>query len=290
MDSSDAGEETEPGSPEFQERFIRYALVVYWGMFWLMNAVDHLLVTDAAPLFKGKYRYDSLYQYFDSIGVDSGYVALAAMNVSTVLEVVAFATLACSLWYTYRGDSRRATDFFVVGMFAGILVMTYFAVGDVVFGDRAELLEHTQYWMFQVVTLVLYLYVPETRISSTVGSFYGNNRKALATVVVVTLLFSSAALATSLQRMDSVTGMQNEAFEATDLGNGVYRVDLAVGAGQDAWERTLDEFRRDHPNRTVVDVRSVPGDPNTVYVLTESCDDSTEGNRTAVRRPAGVDG
>lgn len=257
------------------ERLIKYILIVFWGLFWFWNAVDHTITTDAVPLFKGRYRYDGLYQLFSTIGLENQYVALVGLNVATVFEVTAFVSLSVALWYTYRRDAHRATDFFVVGMLSGIVVMMYFSVGDVIFGHRAELREHTLYWMFQVVTLVIFLYLPDTHLTASVRDLYADNRGVVRLIIIATLLVSTVAFGTSVQRMDAVTDARNGPLEVTQISDNVFRLILPAGVGQDTWEESVREFERTHAGKCVADVTQLvwpaPTNAKVLYLTTEDC-------------------
>lgn len=262
-------------SPGDGGRLLKYVLASFWGLFWFWNAVDHAITTDAVPLFKGRLRYDGIYQLFSTIGLENQWVALVGLNVATVLEIAAFVALAVALWYTYRRDDRRATDFFVVGMLSGIAVMMFFSVGDVVFGHRAELREHTLYWMFQVVTLVIYLSLPNTQLAASVRDLYADNRDAVHTVLVATLLVSTVAFGTSYQRMDAVADARNDALEVTQISDNVYRLVLPPATGQETWEASITEFERTHPGKCVGDVTQLvwpaPNNAKILYLTTEDC-------------------
>ena len=43
----------------------------------------------------------------------------------------------------------------------GCVIFSFFAIGDQVFGDRGELLEHTIYWMALIVSWGAYKFLPE---------------------------------------------------------------------------------------------------------------------------------
>jgi len=133
-------------------------ITVYWAFFWFLNVVDKF-VGQPTFLWYGKDRLAQLIDYFASIGIFDQNVALASILVSAVLEAAAFIFGALALWFLIRANDSRANNFYFRSTVAGMLVFTFFALGDQVFGDRVELLEHTTYWIILLVSLLIFRYL-----------------------------------------------------------------------------------------------------------------------------------
>ena len=50
--------------------------------------------------------------------------------------------------------------------FAGLVIFSFFAIGDQIFGDRVELQEHTTFWMALIISWGAYIYFPKISIAS----------------------------------------------------------------------------------------------------------------------------
>lgn len=61
-----------------------------------------------------------------------------------------------ALWHIVRGDKKKSRDTVFFGILASISLFSFFTIGDQIFGERSELLEHSIYWIFLVVSWFLY--------------------------------------------------------------------------------------------------------------------------------------
>lgn len=136
---------------------LRVLITGYWTFFWLLNVVDKF-VGQPTFLWYGKDRMAQLIGYFASIGVYDQNVALVSILFTTVLEATAFIFGALALWFLIRGNDGRANNFYFRSTVAGMLLFTFFSLGDQVFGERGELLEHTTYWIILLVSLLVFRY------------------------------------------------------------------------------------------------------------------------------------
>jgi hypothetical protein len=100
-------------------------------------------------------------QYLSSIGIENQGVAWGFLILVTLGEAIAFLLMVISLKHLFSGDEKKAHDFFFWGTFSGLAIFSLFAIGDQVFGDRHELLEHTTYWIAIIVSWGAYTYFPK---------------------------------------------------------------------------------------------------------------------------------
>ena len=127
-------------------------------MFWLFNVIDKF-IGGPTFLWVGKDRLAQLVQYFASIGIENPNVALAFLIFVTIAQIIALSLMALTLWHLTFGTDSRAGHFFFWGTVAGLFMFTFFSIGDQIFGDRAELLEHTTFWMAVLVSWGAYTYI-----------------------------------------------------------------------------------------------------------------------------------
>lgn len=127
------------------DRPIVFAISAYWGMFWLLNALDKIFARqDLGFVFwYGNDRVEKFTMYFDRLGYGPDGVVPTLMFAGIVELAVAvlFGLALVGLMRQTPGAIRKA-DMAIV---ASIAVFFGFAVFDVVVGDRAELLEHSTY-------------------------------------------------------------------------------------------------------------------------------------------------
>ena len=141
----------------FEGRLIRFAIVGFWLLFWLLNVIDKF-INKPMFLWAGKDRITQLIEYFSSIGIENVNVALASLVLISIAEIAAFLFLACSLWGLLRKNEKEAKAWFFWGTLVGLATFTFFAIGDQVFGERGELLEHTIFWAALLISWGAYAY------------------------------------------------------------------------------------------------------------------------------------
>ena len=139
-------------------RILQYGIVGFWLLFWLFNVIDKF-IGGSIFLWVGKDRLAQLVQYFTSIGIENPNAALGFLIFITVVQIIALSLLALTLWHLTLGTDSKAHRFFFWGTVAGLFMFTFFSIGDQIFGDRAELLEHTTFWMAILVSWGAYTYI-----------------------------------------------------------------------------------------------------------------------------------
>ncbi|MGI9621434.1 MAG: hypothetical protein ACR2PK_01255 [Acidimicrobiales bacterium] len=167
-------------------------LLLFWGLFWLLNGGDKFFNENPKPnldgwsrsavitptgtdviefdvhptLPDGIYgvsRNDKFENYFDRLGLPR-WVALTSVYAVAVLEVIVGLAFLAILAWTIGPSRWREKTGGGWGLFhdrtihrlcfkTGIFIFLLFSVGDTLFGDRIELWEHGT---FMILTLVTY--------------------------------------------------------------------------------------------------------------------------------------
>ena len=134
---------------------IRLVIIVFWTLFWLLNFADKASGLGAG-YWMGKNRLEQFVGYFNGIGITDPTVAHAMLIVMSALEFIAFIFFAVALVEHLQGHQEAERKFAFHGVVVSLIIFTIFAIGDQLFGDRAELLEHSIYWMAIILTWFLY--------------------------------------------------------------------------------------------------------------------------------------
>jgi len=138
-----------------ENRIIRGGVIIFWLLFWLLNSVDKVIGKETA-LFVGKDRLAQFVNYFESIGVTGLAVPQGTLIFVSVLEFIALVYLVLALVYYFKGDKKKTRNMFFFGILFSLIVFSFFAIGDQIFGDRVELLEHSTYWISLVISWFVY--------------------------------------------------------------------------------------------------------------------------------------
>ena len=142
------------------EWIFRFSIIVFWTLFWFFNVVDKF-IGSSTFLWVGKNRLSQFIEYFSSIGIENQNVAFGFLAFVTIAEIVTLTLLVVALWYLIRMNNRKAYIFFFWGTLAGLAIFSFFTIGDQIFGDRRELLEHTTYWIAIIISWGAYVYFPK---------------------------------------------------------------------------------------------------------------------------------
>jgi len=149
---------TEIKSPAMIERINKFVsisslLVFYWAMYWLMNGLDKFLNRTDLGLFAwhGKDRTEQFTNYFSNSALPVKWIDGLLYFVG-IWEILIFLCLVKSLVSIPR-LSRLDYPWFEIGMKLGLITFIGFSFFDVIFGDRAELLEHGTFLILVVLTL-----------------------------------------------------------------------------------------------------------------------------------------
>lgn len=143
-------------------KVIRFGVISFWALFWLFNVIDKF-IGSSTFLWVGKDRYTQFVKYFSSIGIEKPIVISSFLIFVAILEIIALVLITTAFWHFVRRNEQRSHRFFFWGTFVGLFIFSFFAIGDQIFGDRAELLEHTTYWMALIISWGAYIYFPKSR-------------------------------------------------------------------------------------------------------------------------------
>ena len=70
-------------------QLIRYSILVYWSLFWLLNIIDKM-IGGSLFLWVGRDRFAQFQKFFASAGLESPLIADFALVIAAGLEVFAF--------------------------------------------------------------------------------------------------------------------------------------------------------------------------------------------------------
>ena len=133
-------------------------ILFYWFSFWLMNGLDKFLIQKSLLFFTwyGKDRNEQFTLYFQRIDLPESWVNPLLYVVAIWELAIAFPFLA-TLWIQIS-SSRFSKVWFELGMSLTAMTFIIFCLFDIIFGDRAELLEHSTFLILVCVTYQLVLH------------------------------------------------------------------------------------------------------------------------------------
>lgn len=144
-------------TPSLEKKVIRLSLISFWSFFWLFNVIDKF-IGGSTFLWAGKDRYAQFIEHFSSIGIKDPAVASGFLIFVTITQIVALILMVSALIHLIRKDESKTRQSFFWGIIVSLFIFTFFSIGDQIFGDRVELLEHTIFWMVLIVSWITYTY------------------------------------------------------------------------------------------------------------------------------------
>lgn len=138
-------------------KVMRFSIIVFWLLYWLFNIIDKF-IGGSAFLWVGKDRHAQFIKYFSSIGIENPAVPWGFLVFTTIIQIIIFVLIVVALVYFFSKNDQKAHRFFFLGTLGGFFMFTFFGIGDQIFGDRAELWEHTSYWVAIMISWIAYIY------------------------------------------------------------------------------------------------------------------------------------
>ena len=241
-----------------QERLVRGAILFFWTCFWLFNVVDKA-IGGSAFLWVGRDRFAQFQKYFASAGLESPLIADAALYVAAALEVFALVFFAGALWNFVARRVNEARSWCFIGIVITLVTFTFFSIGDHLFGDRFELLEHSLFWFVTLASWGVYVRLegkdsqsPQEHARQSGRSKWGRSVAAWAGALVV------VTTASVFKYNTDFFYRRTAALEADLVGEDLFKVAFPFLGGSQVFEATLAKFKREHPDKSIDHIYTAP--------------------------------
>ncbi len=254
-----------------EKSILRFAVLVFWTCFWGLSVVDKI-IPDVHFLWVGKDFYALFIKFFSSLGLNDPIFATIALAGISTLEVLNFVFYSMSTFTFLKGDDESADRWFFRAIVSSISLFAFFSIGDQIFGDRFQLLEHGLFWLVLLSSWFVFSY------------FSGEDSKDLnigwtpdvKIAVLVGLLMILGVSLSILKFSDRTYSNIDRPVKGVEVVDGVWKFDFPFLADKLVWEKTVNEFKLSHPNLDVVHIYTAPGELNSkkkthmlLYIFTE---------------------
>jgi hypothetical protein len=253
------------------QELLRFAIIAYWSIFWLLNCVDKL-IGGSMFLWVGRDRFAQFQKFFDSAGLESPAIANTALVVVAGLEVFAFVFFVGSLLYYLKQKKEASRSYFFIGIVFTLAIFTLFSIGDHVFGDRFELLEHTLFWFLTLFSWVLFIRLDRLPSSETTQQ----SKKQLFAASFVALFLVMVTSFSIFQYNSNFFYRRTDAVNSEKVGENIYKFAFPFLGGSTVFEKSIAKFKKEHPNERIDHIYTVPNelrlkkaDALVFYVITE---------------------
>jgi hypothetical protein len=253
-------------------QLIRYLILIYWLLFWLLNILDKI-IGGSHFLWVGKDRFAQFERFFDSLGLGSPIIASVALIITAGLEIFAFVFFSGALYYLIKKKIDSARSWFFIGVVLTLIIFTYFSIGDQIFGDHIELLEHGIYWFITLLSWVIFIRIDKSKI---VDDFSIKRKQFLVAIALMVILISITTFSIFRHNQTSFI-KRTEALKAMQVGENRYKFSFPFLAGSKAFENTIAKFKEDNPTLRIKYIYTAPtplrlgeADGLIIYVQTDS--------------------
>lgn len=251
---------------------IRYFILIFWALFWFLNVIDKL-IGGAHFLFVGKDRFATIERFFDSIGLGSPIYANIALILTTALEIFAFVFFFGALLHFIKKNIDASRSWFFMGIALTLSTFTYFSIGDQIFGDHGELLEHGIYWIITIISWFVFIKLDKIQIFD---NFSIDRKQILVSVLIVALVGSISTFSIFKHNQTSFIE-RTQAVEAVKITDDKYKIEFPFLAGSTAFENSIAQFKKENPNLSINYIYTAPkslrigkSEGLTVYIQTEN--------------------
>lgn len=231
-------------------RWLKSGILAYWALFWLLNVVDKM-VGGAHFLWVGRDRFAQFQKYFASAGLDAPWVADAGLIVAAALEAFALVFCAGAWFHFMRQNEDKARNWFLVGVLTTLGTFTFFSIGDHLFGDRFELLEHTLFWFITVLSWIAFTRLENADLALPL-------RKVPGGAVALAVVLVAATTASIFSYNENYFHRRTSALEAEQVGDHLYKVSFPFLGGSTVFEESIRLFKETHPEETIDHIYTVP--------------------------------
>ncbi|MAI22498.1 MAG: hypothetical protein CL828_00415 [Crocinitomicaceae bacterium] len=241
-----------------RDRLVRGVILLFWTCFWSFNVVDKA-IGGSTFLWVGRDRFAQFQKYFASAGLESPWIADLALYVAAALEVFALVFFAGALWNFTCKRAHQARSWCFIGIIITLVTFTFFSIGDHLFGDRFELLEHTLFWFITLASWGVYVRLEsQGNLSSDEqpkrpGRYGGSRSVAILAIGLVT--FTTGSI---FKYNNDFFYRRTSALDAEPVGEDLFKVAFPFLGGSQVFEETLAKFQREYPNKSIDHIYTAP--------------------------------
>lgn len=253
-------------------QLFRLAILAYWSLFWFFNSLDKVF-GGSSFMWVGRDRFAQFQKFFASAGLESPIVANIGLIFAAALEIFAFVFFVGAFIHFIKQKQAEARTWFFVGIVLTLITFTLFSVGDHIFGDRFELLEHTLFWFVTLFSWVVFIRLDKLGEGEKVRI---SGKQVWLTTVIIGLLVLTTSVSI-FQYSDHYFFQRSKAVAAEQINDDMYKFSFPFLGGSTVFENSLDEFKKEHPEKRINHIYTAPNelrlqkaDGLIFYVLTEN--------------------
>jgi len=254
------------------KHLIRYFILIFWALFWLLNGIDKI-IGGAHLLFVGKDRFATIERFFDSLGLGTPIYANIALIITTALEIFAFVFFLGALLHFIKKNIEATRSWFFIGIVLTLTTFTYFSIGDQIFGDHSELLEHGIYWLITILSWTIFIHIDKIQIFDD----FSISTKQFFIASTITIVIFTVTTFSIFHHNQTSFVERTQAVNAIKIDDNKYKFSFPFLAGSKAFENSIAKFETAHPALSINYIYTAPtplrlgqSDGLIIYIQTEN--------------------
>ena len=232
---------------------IRYLILIFWALFWLFNVLDKL-VGGAHYLFVGKDRFAQIQRYFDSIGLGNPMVTNFTLTFTAALEAFALVCFLGALYHLIRKNLESNRVWFFLGISTTLTVYIFFSIGDQIFGDHSELLEHALFWFIALLSWIIFNRKNQFHIFDN----FSISKKPILLFTLFAIIIGSVTCFSIFRHNQIAFKERTQAVQAKRISENKYKIEFPFLAGSSAFESTIAKFKEQHTDLRINYIYTAP--------------------------------
>lgn len=268
-----------------ERTIIRFSILVFWTFFWGLSVLDKI-IPDVQNYWVGKDFFALFVKFFASLGLKDPIFATVSLALIASLEVLVFVLYLFSIVNFSKGKEAISEKWFFRAIFSSIILFSLFSIADQVFGDRFQLLEHGLFWLVLIASWIVFKYIAHLEERLIRFKLTQDIKIALFVGVCLTVITSISILDFSEKTFSNV----DSPVVGEEVVEGVYKYDFPFLADKLVWEKTINDFKDNHPELKINYIYTGPSELNSkmkthmlLYVFTEKSEHHTDINTTTDR-------
>lgn len=232
---------------------VKYFILTYWILFWLLNVIDKI-IGGAHFLFVGKDRFAQVERFFDSLGLGDPIFADVALIITAGLEIFALVFFSGALYHFIKKSFDSARSWFFIGIVFTLITFTYFSIGDQIFGDHFELLEHGLFWFITLLSWIIFIRIDEIQIFDN----FSIGKRQFFVSAAFTIVITAITILAIFWHNHSSFIERTQAVDAVKISDNKYKIKFPFLAGSKAFENSIAKFKVDNPTTSINYIYTAP--------------------------------
>lgn len=235
------------------KEIIRYLILIYWSLYWLLNSLDKI-IGGSHFLFVGKDRFAQVERFFDSLGLGNPIFANVALIIAAGLEIFAFVFFSGALYHLKKKNIDSSRSWFFAGIVLTLTIFTYFSIGDQIFGDHGELLEHAIYWFMAILSWIIFIHIDKIQIFDN----FSIEKKQILVATALTMILISVATVSIFWHNHTSFIERTQAVNTVKIDDNKYKIEFPFLGGSKAFENSIAKFKKDNPTLKINYIYTAP--------------------------------